>query len=206
MGETETISVVDDDEAVRDSLDVLLRAAGHSTRLFACAKDFLEIARIQRAGCVLLDVRLPDGDGIEVLDQLVQSGFAPPVIIITGHGDVPMAVKAMRLGALDFVEKPLDPDALLDSVDHALAAYRQQRQCEAQAREARAQLSRLTPRETDIMRKLVIGQPNKVIASELGLSPRTVEIHRARVMEKTGAKSLSHLVRLAISAGVDPDS
>ena len=205
MVEIDTICIVDDDEAVRDSLDALLNSVGRATQLYSCAKDFLDASSIQRMGCVLLDVRLPDANGIEVLQRLKDSGFGPPVIIITGHGDVPMAVKAMRLGALDFVEKPLDPDALLESVDYAIETYRQQRQIDACAREARAQISRLTPRETDIMRKLVIGQPNKVIASELGLSPRTVEIHRARVMEKTGAKSLSHLVRLAISAGVDAE-
>ncbi len=205
MTDQATVCIVDDDEAVRDSLDALLTAAGHGTRTYDCAKDFLNSGGVQRVGCVLLDVKLPDGDGIDVLNQLKKSGFAPPVIIITGHGDVPMAVKAMRIGALDFVEKPLDPDNLLEVVEHAIEVYRRQRQSDAQAHEARAQLSKLTPRETDIMRKLVIGQPNKVIASELGLSPRTVEIHRARVMEKTGAKSLSHLVRLAISAGVDAE-
>ncbi len=199
------IVVVDDDEAVRDSLDALLRSAGHSTSKFANASHFLESVDTEDVSCLILDVRLPDADGIEVLQRLTEGGFGPPVIIITGHGDVPMAVKAMRIGATDFIEKPFEPDELLRSVTRALEVREEHSQSHAQALEAKARFEKLTPRETDVMMQLVIGQPNKIIAHQLGLSPRTVEVHRARVMEKTGAESLSHLVRLAISAGIDPE-
>ncbi len=205
MSNEGTIFVVDDDEAVRDSLDALLRSAGHATSLFANATEFLERVDDEEAGCLLLDVRLPDADGIEILQRLTDDGFDPPVIIITGHGDVPMAVRAMRIGATDFIEKPFEPEELLGSVARALEVRQVHSQSSAQASEAKSRFQRLTPRETDVMMHLVIGQPNKIIAHELGLSPRTVEVHRARVMEKTGAESLSHLVRMAIAAGIDPE-
>jgi len=204
MPSERAIFVVDDDEAVRDSLDALLQSSGHATCLFATATEFLDVAGDAEPGCLLLDVRLPDADGLDVLQRLVGAGFRAPVIIITGHGDVPMAVRAMRNGATDFIEKPFDPDALLDAVGRALETRQQLGRTSAQASEAMARFERLTPRETDVMRHLVIGQPNKIIAHELGVSPRTVEVHRARVMEKTGAESLSHLVRMAIAAGIEP--
>lgn len=204
MRAEKTIYVVDDDEAVRDSLDALLQSSGHATSLFATATEFLDVAGDAEPGCLLLDVRLPDADGLDVLQRLVGAGFGAPIIIITGHGDVPMAVRAMRNGAMDFIEKPFDPNVLLDAVGRALEVRQEQSRTSAQASEAKARFERLTPRETDVMEQLVIGQPNKIIAYELGLSPRTVEVHRARVMEKTGAESLSHLVRMAIAAGIDP--
>lgn len=205
MSSEANILVVDDDEAVRDSLDALLRSAGHSTSQYTNATDFLEAVDAQDASCLILDVRLPDADGIDVLQRLTESGFGPPVIVITGHGDVPMAVKAMRSGAADFIEKPFEPEELLRSVTRALEVREEHSQSHAQALEAKARFDKLTPRETDVMMHLVIGLPNKIIAHQLGLSPRTVEVHRARVMEKTGAESLSHLVRMAINAGIDPE-
>jgi len=202
------VVVVDDDPAVADSLDILLRASGYA------AQTYGSIAAYKASGCdgfaaMLLDVRLPDGDGLTLLQELIGQGLRVPVIIMTGHGDVPMAVKAMRLGASDFIEKPFDPDLLLDSLEVLIADAAQRWnnsfQTHAANGEAAARLERLTARETEVMRKLVLGQANKVIAQDLGLSPRTVEVHRARVMEKTEAGSLSGLVRLAILAGVDPE-
>lgn len=203
MTTSATVAIVDDDEAVRDSLDVLMRASGHDTATFETADAFLAADR-EAFGCILLDVRLPDGDGIEVLQRLIAENCQAPVVIITGHGDVPMAVKAMRIGAADFVEKPFDPDELLAMVARCLRQYEQIERSHNSAAVARERLDRLTPREQEVMQQLVLGRPNKIIAHELGLSPRTVEVHRARVMEKTAAGSLSELVRLAIAAGVDP--
>ncbi len=200
------IVIVDDDEAVRDSLTSLLEVAGYSTCAFETATSFLEGGGSSQAGCLLLDVRLPDADGIDVLEQLMGRGYTVPVIVITGHGDVPMAVKAMRIGAADFIEKPFDTDALLESIGRALAGRDQAEHQLELAEKARSALATLTPRETDVMRQLIIGRPNKIIAYELGLSPRTVEVHRARIMKKTCAGSLSHLVRMAISAGIDPEA
>ncbi|MEM1400443.1 MAG: response regulator [Pseudomonadota bacterium] len=206
MTEQKPLAIVDDDEAVLDSLDVLLRSVGHETVLYSSASDFLGETDLSGFGCVLLDVRLPDGDGLDVFRTLLDRGAEPPVIIMTGHGDVPMAVKAMRMGARDFLQKPFKPDSMLEAVQEAMESEKA-RQAKAESQRAAAEkLTQLTARETDVMHQLVIGRPNKVIASELGLSPRTVEIHRARVMEKTGSRSLSHLVRMAISAGVDPEA
>lgn len=199
-----TIAIVDDDEPVRDSLDVLIRACGYDTITFTNATDFLAHA-LESVSCVLLDVRLPDGDGIDVLDRLTKSDVRSPVIMITGHGDVPMAVRAMRIGAADFIEKPFEPDELLAAIERAVERYMSQAEDPAGAEAARERLGRLTPRENQVMHKLILGRQNKVIAHELGLSPRTVEVHRARVMEKTAVNSLSELVRLAIAAGIEPD-
>lgn len=197
------VYVVDDDDAIRDSLEVLLDSHGYATRCFDSGRAFLDAGVDHAQGCVLLDVRMPDIDGLTIQKSLADMNFPLPVIIITGHGDVPMAVKAMKAGAFDFIEKPFTDDSLTASVEAAIA------------RSADARFSRqadgadvfepLTPRERDVLMQLVEGQPNKVIAYNLGISARTVEVHRARVMEKTGAKSLSHLVRMALAAGIDPD-
>ena len=196
------IVVLDDDDAVRDSLKVLLEAEDYTTETFSDAKSFLA-AEHEEAQCILLDVRLPDGDGIDILQQLVDRGVAACTIIMTGHGDVPMAVKAMRIGASDFVEKPFDPDEMLQAIERAISQFQASSKSKDSQAVARERLSRLTPRETEVMQQLVLGRPNKIIAYELKLSPRTVEVHRARVMEKTEAKSLSGLVRLAIVAELD---
>ena len=201
-----TVTIVDDDEAVRDSLDVLIRAAGYRTACFENGADFSASLKIQPPDCILLDVRLPDGDGIDILQSLIDDGVRTPVIIITGHGDVPMAVKAMRIGAADFVEKPFDPDVLLGSIERSFRQSQERVQSAAAQATALKRLDGLTPREREVMQQLVLGRANKVIAHELGLSPRTVEVHRARVMEKTAAGSLSELVRIAIAAGVDPST
>ncbi|MEM9358892.1 MAG: response regulator [Pseudomonadota bacterium] len=193
------IVIVDDDDAVRDSLKVLLEAEDYQIATYADAKTFLGVS-LEQVQCILLDVRLPDGDGLDILQQLVDRGIEARTIIMTGHGDVPMAVKAMRIGASDFIEKPFEPDDMLQAIERAVSQFQKDSQTNNARAQAHERLSRLTPRETEVMQQLVLGRPNKIIAYELNLSPRTVEVHRARVMEKTEAKSLSDLVRLAITA------
>jgi len=198
------VFIVDDDESVRDSLQALLEALGHTTMCFGSGIAFLDAVKGLSRGCVLLDVRMPGMDGLEVQQRL--RGLRPemPVVIVTGHGDVPMAVRAMKAGAVDFIEKPFTESTLVECVERALAMVERAGQMDAFGEMARTNMKKLTPREQDVLEQLVIGRPNKVIAYELGISPRTIEIHRARIMEKMGAESLSHLVRLALAAGVDP--
>lgn len=199
-----TVFVVDDDEAVLDSLEALLEASGFRVRTFASGADFLQQGSSAREGCLLLDLRMPDMDGLTVQKKLKSHEIDVPVIIISGRGDVPMAVEAMRAGAVDFVEKPFEQDVILSSIDRALALHRQNRGADEGHTEQPDALARLTAREREVLEQLVIGQSNKAIAIELGISPRTVEIHRARVMEKMGARSIAHLVRLALACGVNP--
>jgi len=206
MEQTYCVYIVDDDEAVRDSLQILLDTVGYETRTFSCGPNFLDACDASFKGCVLLDVRMPQMSGLEVQERLRTVCPDLPVIIITGHGDIAMAVGAMKAGALDFVEKPFHEETLLASIENALKQAEQADRQNAQSAEAQRSFERLTPRERDVLEQLVIGRPNKVIAYELGCSPRTVEIHRARIMEKTGAQSLSHLVRLSLAAGIDPNS
>ena len=197
-----TVFIVDDDDAVRDSLGALIESAGLTAESFATGTRFLDAIGPDRTGCVLLDVQMPDLGGLEIQERLAASQPGLRVIIITGHGDVPLAVKAMKAGAVDFIEKPFDDGVLLDCVHRALAESQR-----GEAAEAGLEgLGQLTPRERDVLLQLIVGNPNKVIAYELGISPRTVEVHRARVMEKMQAKSLSHLVRMALAAGVDPEA
>lgn len=199
-----TVFIVDDDEAVRDSLDALLGAEGLRSQAFATGEAFMAACTPESRGCVLLDVRLPGVDGLTLQQRLGDGGIRLPVIIMTGHGDIPMAVKAMKAGAADFIEKPFDDGRLMETVRRALKAAAAP---PAGADEtARRRLARLTPRETDVLKGLVKGRLNKIIAYELGISPRTVEIHRARVMEKLGVKSLSEVVRIALAAGLDPEA
>ena len=200
-----SVWVVDDDDAVRDSFEALLIAAGFAVRGFADATSFLADFDAAKVACVLLDVRLPDADGVGLHARLnQQADLLTPVILLTGHGNVAMAVEAMRNGAFDFLEKPYDPEKLVDRVRAAVRWGVEERRERLQNEAAVNRLRLLTPREADVMRQLVIGRSNKTIARELGLSPRTVEIHRARVMEKTGAESLPHLVRMAMVAGIEP--
>lgn len=198
------VVVIDDDEAVLDSLRMLLEAEGLEVETFERAGAFLQRAEDTRPGCLVTDVRMPEMDGLELLRALSARGPLPPVIVVTGHGEVAMAVQAMKLGARDFIEKPFDPHALLASVQDALSAAG--RPTGMPDPEIGRRLESLTPREREVLDQLVIGRSNKMIGRELAISPRTVEIHRARVMEKMRAESLSQLVRLAVMAGIDPDT
>ena len=202
MIETASVVIIDDDEAVLDSLRVLLEAEGFDVQTFERASTFLQRFEGKLPRCLVTDVRMPGMDGLELLQALSARGPLPPVIVITGHGEVPMAVQAMKLGARDFLEKPFDPHALLASVRDALTTPA--RLAATTDPEIHGRLELLTPREREVLEQLVIGRSNKGIARELAISPRTVEIHRARVMEKMRAQSLSQLVRMAFAAGIDP--
>jgi two-component system, LuxR family, response regulator FixJ len=193
------IYVVDDDEAVRDSLSILLESAGHDVETFDLALAALDRCRTRRPDCILSDVRMPGMDGIEFQEKLTEAGIEAPVVIMTGHGDVRLAVRAMKAGALDFVEKPFDDNAILKSLAEAIGRYAERVSPKPVDPELAARLETLTPREREVLDLLVAGDPNKVIAYRLQISPRTVEIHRARVMEKMRARSLPELVRLALS-------
>jgi two-component system response regulator FixJ len=199
------IYIVDDDTAVRDSLEALLMAHGYEVECFASGIDFIDACDEKCTGCVLLDVRMPRMDGIEVQARLHAIRPDLPVIMITGHGDVSMAVRAMKAGAVDFVEKPLREEALLEGIEAALQIARESHRQQDLGATALSNIEKLTPREREVLEQLVIGRPNKVIAQALDCSPRTVEIHRARIMEKMQARSLPHLVRLALAAGIEPE-
>lgn len=201
MTNSGTIHVVDDDEAVRDSLQALLQAKGLTAKTYASAEAFLAAHPSAPDGCAIVDVRMPGMDGIALLNRLRQRGHRIPVIVVTGHADIPLAVQAMKAGAVDFVEKPYSNDAILDLARRALASAPGGQVQGEGAAEIAARIATLTPRERDVMDQLVIGNPNKIIAHELNISPRTVEIHRANLMKKMQADSLSHLVRMALSAG-----
>jgi two-component system response regulator FixJ len=202
MGEP-CICIVDDDPAVRDSVQALLESAGHAVRAFPAARAFLAERESVSCACLIADIRMPDMDGLTLQEELVRLKAGIPVVIITGHGDVTLAVRAMKAGAVDFIEKPFDDETLLTAVDRAAAAGRAAKGKAAQSEEAAARVAALSAREREVLERLVAGKANKVIAYELSISPRTVEIHRANVMDKMQAKSLSELVRFAIAAGMD---
>jgi two-component system response regulator FixJ len=204
VSEPASVVVVDDDEAVLDSVRVLLESEGFHVETFERARAFLQRFEGRLPSCLVTDVRMPDMDGLELLQALSARGSLPPVIVITGHGEVAMAVQAMKLGARDFLEKPFDTADLVTSVRDALTRAETAGAVVAD-REIGPRLAELTPREREVLEQLVIGRSNKGIARELMISPRTVEIHRARVMEKMRADSLSQLVRMALAAGIDPD-
>ena len=187
------------------SLRVLLEAEGFDVETFERASTFLQRFEGKLPGCLVTDVRMPDMDGLELLQALSARGPLPPVIVITGHGEVPLAVQAMKLGARDFIEKPFDTAELMTSIRGALRGTANSAAVVTDPEIAR-RLARLTPREREVLEQLVIGGSNKAIARQLAISPRTVEIHRARVMEKMRAESLSQLVRMAFAAGIDPNT
>ena len=191
-----TVFVVDDDESVRSSLRFLLRSVSLESRAFASASEFLEDYDPAQPGCLVLDVRMPGMSGLELQQQLNLRGAVIPVIFITGHGDIPMAVEAMQHGATDFLQKPFRDQDLIDRIQSALAKDAKARAALDQRESIRARLDSLTPREREVLALMAQGKPNKVMAHELGVSQRTVEIHRAHVMEKSGAASLAQLVRM----------
>ncbi|WP_294136475.1 response regulator FixJ [Sphingobium sp.] len=197
------IYVVDDDEAIRRSLSFMLKTSGFAVQSFSGGIPFLKDAAALEQGCVLLDVRMPDMDGLEVQRELRARGILLPVIIMTGHGDVGMAVAAMKAGATDFIEKPFEKAALLDAIAAANAQVAMHRDAGARRDEAQARLNILTDREREVLAGLVEGLPNKSIAYDLGISPRTVEIHRANLMQKLDVRSLSEALRIAFQAGLE---
>lgn len=195
-----TVHVVDDEEPVRESLQALLESRGHTVSGHVSAEAFLAAYRPGPGACAVVDLRMPGMDGLALIERLKADGVRLPVIMVTGHGDVPLAVRAMKAGATDFIEKPYESDAILAAVSRALALAGQAAHDDVPS-ETAARIEALTGRERDVLDLLVVGHPNKIIAYELKISPRTVEIHRANLMKKMQAASLSHLVRMALAVG-----
>jgi RNA polymerase sigma factor (sigma-70 family) len=198
-----TVFVVDDDQAMRNSLKWLIESVGVVVENFSSADDFLARFQPSRTGCMVLDVRMPGMSGLELLEQLGQRGISIPVVIITGHGDVPMAVRAMKAGAIDFIEKPFNDEALLDAIRRALAFSEEQCSHQDEHLQILQRLQHLTPREHEVMEMVTDGRSNKEIANALGVSAKTIEAHRARVMEKMQAGSLAELVRMVLAVDKD---
>ena len=205
-GHAPLVHVIDDDDAVRDSLSFLLGSAGFAVSAHESATAFLDVLPRLPAdsGCIITDVRMPGLSGLDLLQRLKDIGLAIPVIVVTGHGDVPLAVEAMKSGAFDFFEKPFDDDILLSAVEAALDLNERNSRRRVEQAEIEVRLSALTTRERQVLEGLVVGQVNKTIAFDLGISPRTVEIYRANVMTKMQAASLSDLVRMALTASIIP--
>jgi FixJ family two-component response regulator len=202
----QTVYVVEDDEAVRDSLELLLQSDDKPVKTYDSATAFLKSYSDAMAGCIVLDIRMPGIDCMELKKKLNDKPSMLPIIFVTGHGDVPMAVDAMKEGAIDFIQKPYREEALLEKIEAALVQDRQQRKTLGEKQEIVRRIKSLTPREHEIMDRMIAGQANKVIAIELEISQRTVEIHRSRVMHKMGTHSLAHLVRMVLSVKnlIDP--
>lgn len=192
------IHIVDDEPDIRDSLSMLVRSVGYAAQTYASGADFLQRYRAGAPGCLLLDVRMPGLSGLELQERLAAGGAALPTIIMTGHGDVPMAVRAMKAGAFDFLEKPFNDQVVLERIGQAIDTAQRRFDAGAERASAARRHAQLTPREREVMDGIVAGQLNKTIADRLGLSVRTVELHRAHVMDKMQARSLSALVRMAI--------
>ena len=198
MSQEMTVFVVDDDQAMRGSLQWLIESVGMKVQTYDSAQAFLDAYYPGRAGCLLLDVRMPGMTGLELQEYLVRREIRLPVIIITGHGDVSMAVKAMKAGAVDFIEKPFDDEELLNSIRNAVQHDEKRRALRARRADIAARMAELTPREHEVMGMVTDGKSNKEIATSLGVSAKTVEVHRARVMDKMRADSLAELGRLAL--------
>ena len=196
---SQTVFIVDDDPAIRIGMQALMESVNIQHEVFASADEFLKREEDHRAGCLVLDIRMPGLGGLELQDELIERGNTLPIIFITGHGDVPMAVDAMQKGAVDFIQKPFRDQELLDRIRQALLTDKERREERAHHAEVENRLGKLTNREREVFDLVVTGKPNKVIAYELDVSQRTVEIHRARVMEKMEARSLADLVRMHIS-------
>jgi two-component system response regulator FixJ len=197
----QTVYIVDDDDAVRNSLGFLLRSVDLKFELFASAQEFLDARGHEKVGCLVLDVRMPGISGLELQQELKSMGSSLPIIFITGHGDIPMAVEALKAGATDFLPKPFRDQELLDRIHQALDINREREQEAERAAQIKIRIDSLTPRESEVMTMVASGNANKVIAIDLGISQRTVEIHRAKVMEKMGVRALADLVRMLHYAG-----
>jgi two-component system, LuxR family, response regulator FixJ len=202
MSDKTVIHVIDDDAAMRDSLAFLLDVNGFKPQVHESADAFLKATSVDAVRCVVSDIRMPGMTGVELVRKLKGDGFSCPVILITGHGDVALAVEAMKAGAIDFIEKPFDDAALLGAIRTALEARPAEAGDNSAKKDAEARLADLSPRERDVLQGLVAGKINKVIAHDLSISPRTVEVYRANLMAKTGARSMSELMRIALAAGL----
>jgi two-component system response regulator FixJ len=205
MAEKVKVYVIDDDEAMRDSLQFLLDSSGFDVTLFETAQNFLDALPGLAFGCVVSDVRMPGIDGIELLKRMKAARSSYPIVIMTGHGDVPMAVETMKLGAIDFLEKPFEDERLTTMIESAIRQAEPAAKDEAVTQDIAARIATLSPRERQVMDGLMAGLSNKLIAREYDISPRTIEVYRANVMTKMGANSLSELVRLAMRAGALKD-
>jgi len=194
------VHLVDDDESIRRSVSFMLRTTGYIVKTYASGVEFLNEVRAATPGCILLDVQMPQVDGLEVQRQLRGQGIFFPVIVMTAHGDVTVSVQAMKGGAIDFIEKPFEKAVLIAALEDGFDRLEQSSRRHVRGEEARARLEALTPREMDVMKGLVRGHPNKTIAYDLGISPRTIEIHRANLMTKLDVRSLSEALRIAFSA------
>ena len=197
------VHLVDDEEAIRRSASFMLKTSGFQVKTYASGVELLKDAKELPPGCILLDVRMPEMDGLQVQVALKDRGIGYPVIVMTGHGDVNVAVQAMKAGAVDFIEKPFEKAVLLSAIEEGFSRIEQAGRGRARAEEALVRLQALTPRERDVLEGLVRGLPNKTIAYDLDISPRTVEIHRANLMSKLGVASLSEALRIAFAAGLD---
>jgi len=200
MTEPRLIHLVDDDEAIRRSAGFMLKTSGFRVQSYESGDHLLKGAASLEPGCILLDIRMPGMDGLEVQQALKEKGVGLPVVIMTGHGDVTLAVQAMKAGAVDFIEKPFEKAVLLGAIDQAFSRLDRSSEARERAKEAEVQLNGLTAREREVLDGLAQGLPNKTIAYDLGISPRTVEIHRANLMTKLGVKSLSEALRIAFAA------
>ncbi len=198
-----TVFVVDDDRAVRDSLALLVQSVGLEVETFAGAREFLDAYRPDRPGCLITDIRMPGMSGLDLQERLTEDGHHIPVIVLTGFGDVPAAVRALKGGAVDFVEKPFNPQALLDLVQQAIARDTELREQAAREADVAERVALLTPREQEVMALVVAGKANKVVAIDLAISERTVELHRGRIMKKMQARSLAELMRIVLPPGDD---
>jgi two-component system response regulator FixJ len=207
MSAEKLVHIVDDDDGVRRSAAFMLKHAGYRVESYVSGVAFLKEAKAAERGCVLLDVRMPEMDGLEVQQEMGRRGIDMPVVILTGHGDVAVAVKAMRAGAVNFIEKPYEKETLLSAIEEAYARLDRNYDKDMKAGEAQVRLASLTGRERDVLNGLVAGYPNKTIAYDLGISPRTVEIYRANMMEKLRVRSLSEALRIAFIAedSAEPD-
>jgi two-component system response regulator FixJ len=200
MNSSPIVHIIDDDPTIRETLRLLLSMEGFEAKCYSSALEFLAAMSPGDPGCVVTDVRMPGMTGVELLNEVHARGVNVPFIMISGHADVPLAVHAMKLGAADLLEKPFAPEALIDAIRNALKLSQDQQASQLEAQDIVARFSTLSAREREVLAKLVEGQPNKVIAYELGISHRTVEVHRANVMRKTQAGSLSELVRMSLTA------
>jgi two-component system, LuxR family, response regulator FixJ len=203
MGQEPTVFIVDDDQEVREAIELLMVSVGLAAQTYESAQDFLERFDPERPGCLVLDIRMKGMSGLELQERLACEPVHPPIVIITGHGDVPMAVRAVKAGAVDFIEKPFNAQVMLDAVHKAIEQDAQRRGRASHLADIQSRLERLTPREREIMDMVVAGKRNKVIAIDLGISQSTVEAHRAKVMEKMQARSLSDLMRMMLSLHPD---